>query len=204
MFKEVYSECTCWYCEAIRESHASKTSRLISKISKNSKSSGVASDLDRLHSAADPADPTKSVHISAHNAVKGEHHPDWRTKNYVRDQQLERAYKKACRRAEKEGRAPPARDDYRWGMAYGYPVFIPFYAPYMGDPFITPGFYAANPGCANFMAGAAGNCAMGTCGMVRNVLVYPLPSNILTSCRRLAQLVVQAASPVEERWVDAE
>lgn len=154
MFNDVYSECTCWYCEAIRESHNSGLSRLLN---------GEPTSLARLHASADECDPNKTPHISAHNAVKA--------KSLTADKvaaikagQLEASYQKACRRARKKGRKPPARDDYTYAYAWGYPLYMPYYAPYMGDPCVTTGMYAGNPACMNLSDGAPGNCAAGTCG----------------------------------------
>ncbi len=158
MFKDLYSECTCWYCEAIRESHTSSLSRAFGK------TSAIDDQLSRLHSAN--SNPHNAPHISAHNAIKAD--SDDQAKNRLREmihqQKLERDYKKSCERARKRGRDPPARDEYMYAYAWGYPMYMPYYAPYMGDPCITPGMYASNPACANFTAGAAGNCCAGACG----------------------------------------
>lgn len=51
-----------------------------------------------------------------------------------------------------------------YAMAYGYPMYLPYYAPYIGDPCVTGDLYPANPSCANFAVGAAGNCCQGACG----------------------------------------
>lgn len=162
MFNEVYSECTCWYCESIRESHTPAYSLLI-------KNKAVEQDLDRLHTTATTDDPHKGPHISAHNAIRITNANDGSEqaakKQQVKAHQLERNYQKACKHAEKRGRAPPERDAYvQTYYAYGHPVILPYYAPYMGDPCVTEGMYAANPGCANVALGAAGNCAKGSCG----------------------------------------
>ena len=157
-YNELYSECTCWYCEAIRESHTSSLKRVLGG------NNTIESQLDHLH--AGNTNPNTSPHISAHNAIRA----DKDSKRAIRDAnlkaKLERDYQKACNHARKKGRTPPTRDDYHGSasaMAYGYPIGIPYYAPYMGDP-CTGGFYAANPACANFTPGAAGNCCAGTCG----------------------------------------
>ena len=108
LYGEPYSECTCWYCEAIRESHTSSASRLFNT------NSNQANDM--LHNAEQ--DPRKSVHISAHNAVR----PDDKTyqANATRKaQQLEKEYQKACDRARKKGRKPPRRDDFYYSDAWG-------------------------------------------------------------------------------------
>ncbi|KAL8817101.1 MAG: hypothetical protein Q9191_008211, partial [Dirinaria sp. TL-2023a] len=130
LFNEVYSECTCWYCESIRESHTSTLSRLTTNKS-------LENDLDRLHSTAQSSDPHKGPHISAHNAIKVT--GDDKLKQQNKAYQLERSYQKACKHARKKGRVPPERDAYMSTYAYGYPVMLPYYAPYMGDPCITNG-----------------------------------------------------------------
>lgn len=154
MFDEVYSECTCWYCEAIRESHHSGLGRLFF---------GEPTSLERLHASTEKCDPNKTPHISAHNAVKA--------KSLAMDKiaaikaaRLENSYLKACRRAHKKGRTPPAKDDYTHTYVTAYPMYMVYSAPYMGDPCITDGMYAGNPACMNVSIGAIGNCAAGTCG----------------------------------------
>ena len=166
MFNEVYSECTCWYCESIRESHTSVFSSL------RSGHKDLESDLDRLHSSQkeeNNGNPHNGPHISAHNAIKttnGSTTRDIALANELKKTYaLEASYKKACQRAKKKGRQPPQRDEYMTtAYAYGYAIYVPYYAPYMGDPCISGGMYASNPGCANVTAGAAGNCCSGTCG----------------------------------------
>lgn len=158
-YDELYSECTCWYCEAIRESHTSSVKRAFGGYNT------IESSLDRLH-AGNP-DPKTSPHISAHNAIKAEKDVKGDIREANIKAKLERDYQKACHQAQKKGRSPPTRDEYNgsaYAMAYGYPVYLPYYAPYMGDPCVNSGFYASNPGCANFTPGAVGNCCAGACG----------------------------------------
>jgi len=154
MFDEVYSECTCWYCEAIRESHDSGLSRLFH---------GEPASLARLHASSKICDPNKTPHVSAHNAVKAKSLAADKIA-VIKAAQLETFYQKACRRAQKKGRKPPARDEYMYAYAWGFPLYMPYYAPYMGDPCVTTGMYAGNPACMNLSVGAPGNCAAGTCG----------------------------------------
>ncbi|KAF2207168.1 hypothetical protein CERZMDRAFT_63004 [Cercospora zeae-maydis SCOH1-5] len=149
-----YSECTCWYCEAIRESHTSHASRLFSGSS--------AQAGDRLHDAEQ--DPAKSVHISAHNAVRPSDDAAYATLSEKQARELERHYQKACDRARKKGRIPPKRNDYYWSDAYGHVVYIPAYSPYVGYVPYMPMYYPVTPGCMAVGAGAAGNCCTGTCG----------------------------------------
>jgi Glycine-rich domain-containing protein-like len=161
MFGAVYSECSCWYCEAIRESHANRHTLL--KIGKSHKKNSVSQDLERLR-AAGPSDPQRAPHISAHNAIKTQGNPDIKTAEYVRKQQLERSYQRAAQRAKKEGRfLPPHEATFfypTWGIAYP----VGFYAPFMGDPCINGDIYPTQPDCANLSTGAPGNCCRGSCG----------------------------------------
>ncbi|KAL9131574.1 MAG: hypothetical protein Q9217_000531 [Psora testacea] len=156
LYKELYSECTCWYCEAIRESHTSSLSRLFS-----SDNEQIESHLDQLHSASDQK---FGPHISSHNAIKPETVTDRAKSERAFQYKLECDYRKACQRAQKKGREPPRRDDYMYAYAWGYPMYIPYYAPYMGDPCVTGDMYPANPACASFVPGASGNCCAGSCG----------------------------------------
>ncbi|KAL6714165.1 hypothetical protein ACLMJK_008659 [Lecanora helva] len=155
MFNELYSECTCWYCESIRESHTSSLKRVFGK------NDTIESQLDAMHSAGDPH---SGPHISAHNAIKPATDENRKLREKIMQTKLERDYRKAVSRARRKGREPPARNEYMYAYAYGYPVYMPYYAPYMGDPCTTEGMYAANPSCANFTTGAAGNCCQGACG----------------------------------------
>lgn len=157
---EIYSECTCWYCEAIRESHNSKS--LIS----SSSTSSAKSKSSRLHNNPNvSADPEKNPHISAHNAVKSASISGDRIRAAQRGKLLS-DYQRACKRAQKQGRSPPSKSDYTYGYVWGYPMFVPTYLPYAGDPGITTGggMYAGNPSCMNTSAGMVGNCCQGTCG----------------------------------------
>lgn len=159
MYNQLYSECTCWYCEAIRESHTSSVKRVFGG------NKAIESQIDRLHAGS--KDPNTSPHISAHNAIKADKDGSRGIRDTYMRAKLERDYQKACNHTRKKGRTPPARDRYNgsdFAMAYGYPMYMPYYAPYMGDPCVNSGLYVANPGCANFTAGAVGNCCAGACG----------------------------------------
>ncbi|KAK4621218.1 hypothetical protein CLAFUW4_06671 [Fulvia fulva] len=154
MTGQPYSECTCWYCEAVRESHTSSASRLFST------SSASANDL--LHDV--DQDPARSVHISAHNAVRPTDDANYDLSSKKKAEALEKAYQKACDRALKKGKNPPKRDDYYYSDAWGYPVYIPAYSPYVGFVPYAPMYYPVTPGCMAVGAGSAGNCCAGTCG----------------------------------------
>ncbi len=111
--------------------------------------------------------PTPVTHIqpltSAHNAIKPTA-PRSTTDANIKAIELERNYNKSRRQALKKGREPPARSEYMMYYGYGYPMYMPYYAPYMGDPGVTQANYAGNPACANFTPGAVGNCCAGACG----------------------------------------
>ena len=101
-----YSECTCWYCESVREQNTSTASRIFS-----SKGKQTVHDTEQ--------DPKKSVHISAHNAVRPTDDPEYTAEAQAQADKLEAAYQKACERAKKKGTKPPGRNDYYWSTAYG-------------------------------------------------------------------------------------
>ena len=188
----VYSECTCWYCEAIR------TPDLYDRVITVGSASRARDAADSLHDRPDiSSDPNKNPHISAHNAVRPTslYAPTDRLGS-VHYLQLKSNYQKAARRAEKRVRQRSgskssistftsgkekekgrertlAADPYYMPYAYGYPIFVPYYAPYMADPCINSDVYASNPGCMNMTAGAAGNCCSGTCGMFLPSLFLP-------------------------------
>ncbi|KAI2688966.1 hypothetical protein LCP963914a_2055 [Penicillium roqueforti] len=165
---EIYSECTCWYCEATRTPDLYGrwiTARSVSRAQ-------AAADL--LHDSPDiSSDPNKNPHISSHNAVRPTnmyHRAEW-TKS-VQHLRLQSNYEKAARRAEKRRKRSGSKssnqqgDAYAYYMpyAYGYPIMVPYYGPYMMDPSINCDSYACNPACMNVTVGAAGNCCSGTCG----------------------------------------
>ncbi|CAG7921369.1 unnamed protein product [Penicillium olsonii] len=164
----IYSECTCWYCEATR------TPDLYDRLIAVGSVSRARDAADQLHSRPDiSSDPNKNPHISAHNAVRPAslYAPKTRaqTLQFLR---LQSNHQKAVRRAEKRGRArsgskssdrAPVADPYYMPYAYGFPIMVPYYAPYMADPCINSDMYACNPSCMNITVGAAGNCCAGTC-----------------------------------------
>jgi len=155
---DVYSECTCWYCEAIRESHNNQF------IITSSETSAAKSKALGLHDRKDiDSNPQKNPHISAHNAVKTTSSAGARIA--ARQQyKLERDYERAVKRARSSGKTPPTRDAYAYSYVWGYPMYMPLYYPYCADPCISGGMYACNPAGINTGLGAAGNCAAGSCG----------------------------------------
>ncbi|KAL9115949.1 MAG: hypothetical protein Q9227_000317 [Pyrenula ochraceoflavens] len=158
---DVYSSCTCWYCEAIRESHNSK-----SLIKSSETRTARSRALNLYHDPNISSDPEKNPHISAHNAVRAESLAGDRIRAMQRGKLLQ-DYERATKRAKKEGKEPPNRTDYTYGYVWGYPMFVPYYAPYGVDPCVSAGsagMYASNPSCMNTTAGMVGNCCAGTCG----------------------------------------
>ncbi|KAF1817515.1 hypothetical protein P152DRAFT_427420 [Eremomyces bilateralis CBS 781.70] len=159
LYEEPYSECTCWYCEAVRESHSSLLDRVFKP--------GKHAALDNLHDAnGDPtvaSNPLLSPHISAHNAVRTEN-TDVATR--VEHARIEANYNKACRRAKKKGHKEPERVTYYAAYAWGYPVYMPIYYPYAVDPAYagSGAVYPADPAYVATGAGNYGACAAGTCG----------------------------------------
>ena len=167
---EAYSECTCWYCEAIREAH---TYRIFS-------SSARDKQLALFDQPNISSDPNKNPHISAHNSVKGES----LAADLIAIHQLKKLdldYKRAVKRAEKAGKTPPSRDAYSsryvWGTsllwlhhrlliestltiyAIGYPMYLPMQLyPYGGAAFISGSMYPNNPCSMSTGIGAAGKC----------------------------------------------
>ncbi|KKY26810.1 hypothetical protein UCDDS831_g01089 [Diplodia seriata] len=103
LFGEPYSECTCWYCEAIRESHTTPLSRLFRTTNHSASASLHEADADH------PSDPHSGPHISSHNSVRTNNSYAW---SASRRSHLEKAFAAAVRRAKKEGREPPVREEY--------------------------------------------------------------------------------------------
>ena len=175
---ELYSECTCWYCEATRESFLYPTLSIPSSATKRARTLA-----ESLHD--DPrisSEPDKNPHISAHNAVRvttatgalDSRNADFKAMRLR--QMWDKAHRRHIKRQQKQGRNGSksanqnknnnnnqAVDPY-YPMIYGYPFFMPYYAPYMADPWIYSGAYACNPSCMSVVAGSYGNCAAGTCG----------------------------------------
>ena len=187
----IYSECTCWYCEATR------TPDIYDRVFNIGSASRARDNADSLHDRGDiSSDPDKNPHISAHNAVRPttKSSMDFHKRDLHRIR-LIRNYEKSVRRAEKRGRQ---RSDSKSNqdraatdqMAYmpfvwGYPIYVPYYGPYMCDPGINSDSYACNPSCMNVSPGAAGNCCSGTCGGGKNShsLSLLLHDLVLNSCR---------------------
>ncbi len=166
-YGEVYSECTCWYCEAIRASHVSAVSGLFgARQTKHEKIS------DAFHSSkANLCLPDQSAHISTHNAIPeapesaydprtARRHKVEERQRLAMEKQLNDAYEKACKRAIKKGRQPPQKKEFR-EKHYGFEHASAYpYRNYYATPFMYPyGLYYMPP-----VIGGYGSCAAGTCG----------------------------------------
>lgn len=164
-YTEVYSECTCWYCETVRSANTGTVSRILG-VSNQEKAAHLFHESGR----ANLCPPDKSAHISAHNAVRAVGgaegaNPRDTVNQYLRERrqrQLEANYEKACRRAQKKGRSLPPREEYysHWGYQYY------MYSPFMYPLYFTPGlYYGWDPGYgAAGVPGGWASCAAGSCG----------------------------------------
>ncbi|KAF2401195.1 hypothetical protein EJ06DRAFT_381341 [Trichodelitschia bisporula] len=93
-YGEPYSECLCWYCEAVRESTHRRDNDPV---------------LRRIHSADLPRDGHRAPHLSAHSSVT-----DLSFKSSERQSQrdqLQEAYEKAVTRARKNNWREPDQGD---------------------------------------------------------------------------------------------
>lgn len=157
LYGSPYSECTCWYCEAVRERHSTFMSRLLNT-PQNKASRSIATD-------DSPVLSDKFPHVSAHNAIR----PTDSNKRYDiearrRAKEIDEEWMKACGRAKKNGGSPPKFDDYYHSETWGYPVYIPAYSPFNGDMPYHAAYYPTTPGCMVIAQGAVRNCIKGTCG----------------------------------------
>ncbi|OAA43412.1 alpha-ketoglutarate-dependent sulfonate dioxygenase [Beauveria brongniartii RCEF 3172] len=152
-FGQVYSECTCWYCETVRSSLVSSIGSLF-----KTKDHKVSEDF-HTSGAAKLCPPDNSAHISAHNAVCFAEiaSATEQARRARHSQQVEDEYQKARKRAGKRGRELPPKDEYY--NHWGYPYYA--YGPWMYPTWFTGGMYYGADPCS---VGASGTCAAGTCG----------------------------------------
>ncbi|KAK2775485.1 hypothetical protein FQN53_003115 [Emmonsiellopsis sp. PD_33] len=163
---KIYSECNCWYCEAIRESHNN------SSLFKSSATTQAQKSADLLHDSPEiNPDPEKNPHISAHNAVRTQN-PLGPPAARIKATRLQVLHQKAIRRMSKRSvraggeKGKGNNNDVYAGapMVWGFPIMMPMYMPYGVDPCIHTELYAGNPSCVNMLMGGVGNCVAGTCG----------------------------------------
>ncbi|KZL63249.1 alpha-ketoglutarate-dependent sulfonate dioxygenase, partial [Colletotrichum incanum] len=155
-FGEVYSECTCWYCEATRTNSTMNSSAVFGRTK-------AQKAIDNFNSSAAAAcNPSSSAHVSAHNAC---HTDESSSLNKSRAFQrtvwasrLDDGYERAVKRAAKRGKKLPPKEDFynHWGSVYFR------YSPVSGPAYLTTDLYVAgDPGILN---GAWADCAQGLCG----------------------------------------
>jgi Glycine-rich domain-containing protein-like len=155
---QIYSECTCWYCEAVREAHNNRS------LFSSSETSVAKSLALKLHDTKDiSGDPERSPHISAHNAVRAQSLTSSKVAAKLQ-RKLDSDYRRAVYRAKSAGKTPPTRDNYAMAYVWGSYMCVPTYAPYASDPCMTGSMYSSNPSCMNASPNAPGNCVSGSCG----------------------------------------
>ncbi len=142
-FGELYSECTCWYCEAVRESHTSSLDSFFRPKKHQA--------LEVLQVQSFQSDPEKSPHVSTHNVVR-DRNVTAAAKKRALTAALLIHYNHAAERAKKKDRREPPKME---GLAC--PTFIDEGNP-KRDVFVT------DPHTVDSTAGVAGNCAAGSCG----------------------------------------
>lgn len=155
---QIYAECTCWYCEAIRESHNNQ-----SLFSSQPTTMAKLRALELYDRENVLGDPRRSVHISAHNAVQEQSAEGAKIASRQRKKLLA-DYNRACYKATSAGKQPHGEDDFAVESVWGCPMYIPQSAPFAADPCISGSMYPCNPVCMNTAEGASGNCVAGACG----------------------------------------
>ncbi|KAI9932385.1 hypothetical protein AWENTII_010744 [Aspergillus wentii] len=159
---KVYSECTCWYCEAVRESQ----NRLSSLTSLSSALSGRSNASVMSNSNINGGNP----HISSHNAVRAQGQAAPRASE-AKTEELKKNWEKVRRRNEKS--AGKKRHSFTQDSGHdvdissqtsiwGVPCDLPQHGPHMRDPGVHEDIYPSDPLCMNVALGAAGNCVAGT------------------------------------------
>ncbi|KAI1752641.1 hypothetical protein F4782DRAFT_540027 [Xylaria castorea] len=162
LYGEVYSECTCWYCESVRTSHVSSIANRL-PIFKSEKDK--APDIFYESGRAALCPPDNSAHISAHNSVRVADNDSRRSRiqkqlQLRHQKRLEENYEKARKRAKRNGRELPPRDDYYY-YYWGAPYLL--YGPYVYPAYyVCPIYYDTTTVAAG--SGYYGACAAGTCG----------------------------------------
>ncbi|KAL1958396.1 hypothetical protein VTO42DRAFT_4497 [Malbranchea cinnamomea] len=176
---QIYSECICWYCEAVRETHnyGGLFTRSATAVARQS--------AIQPHNRADiSSDPNKSPHISAHNSVHVIGDSAFIDARQTKVEALKSRYEAVRRRIQnrkREGTLGSGVGNWQdasqanqssnsshmplYALAYGVPLLtLPFLLPYAPDPAITNELYPCDPICVTRTPGAAGNCVAGTCG----------------------------------------
>ncbi|KAK1973966.1 hypothetical protein LZ30DRAFT_741943 [Colletotrichum cereale] len=156
-FGEVYSECTCWYCEVLRVNSVMNSTSVFGK-TKEQKT------IDSFNSspAAAACDPSSSAHVSAHNACHADaSSPLNKARSFQRAvwaSRLDDGYERAAKRAAKRGKKLPPKEEFysHWGKTYFQ------YAPVSSPAYFTKDIYVA--GDPSVLNGSWASCAQGVAG----------------------------------------
>ncbi|KAI1816891.1 hypothetical protein GGS20DRAFT_583087 [Poronia punctata] len=128
-YGEVYSECTCWYCESVRTSYVTNNSLAGKFPMFKSGKQKVSDKFYETQAASCP--PSNSAHISAHNSVKVTPPRRLQMLAVYHKSRLEDSWEKAKKRAAKKGLdLPRGEDSYNyWGTKnlLSYPYTAPKY-----------------------------------------------------------------------------
>ncbi|KAE8146186.1 hypothetical protein BDV25DRAFT_143950 [Aspergillus avenaceus] len=200
---EIYSECTCWYCEAIRAPDL-RNGPFVSTATFRAREAAA-----ELHSRPDISPhPDKNPHISAHSAVPAEtsilhHRSDPRRVMYLKhrsnyEKARRRAEKRDSKKGEKKRSRSPEDRNYAYAMAWGYPIYVPYYAPYTCDPSVHSNAYVTDPNCMSLATAALAGHA--------RVLaeVAPAAAEDLEAAEGVEAVVEGAEVAVEEEGVEGE
>lgn len=148
-FGEPYSECTCWYCEAIRASHSSSLDRVLKPKTRQA--------AEYLRKGSFPSDPEQAPHVSLHNAVQDRNYRVV-VRRRIQTVQLQRDHKKALARASKRRSANGHQSEADLkALEFGLPECEMSRCDHAGD------VYGSSLYLIDSTFGAHGNCANGSC-----------------------------------------
>ncbi|KAK1569831.1 uncharacterized protein LY79DRAFT_674384 [Colletotrichum navitas] len=156
-FGEVYSECTCWYCEALRVNSVINSTSIFGRTKEQK-----AIDSFNMSPAAAACDSSSSAHVSAHNACHADaSSPLNRARGFQRAawaSRLDDGYERAVKRAAKRGKKLPPKEEFynHWGKTYFQ------YAPVSSPAYFTKDIYVA--GDPSVLNGSWASCAQGVVG----------------------------------------
>ena len=205
----IYSECTCWYCEAVRAPDLYTGPAFLRSSAVTTARENVATLHDR---APMSSDPDRNPHISTHNAIATS--TDKIHKRDVRLVQLHNNFEKACRRMSKRKSSisgPSSSDQQKKMMSmdaekgkvrdssrnndgaypayymgtpliWGYPLFLPGYAPFMCDPGVNNDAYPGCPACSSGATSGVGSCVAGTCAGAAGIGACSSGGGALAAC----------------------
>lgn len=158
-----YSECTCWYCEAVRESLVPSLSSLTSI---SSTLAGRTTSASSSSVSTDAQGANTKPHISSHNAVHALGQASPRASEIKADQlrkSWERARKRKQRASRKLSQEPASQGAEIPSQVRIWDVLCdaPQHGSYMHNPGIHGDVYPFDPLYMNVAPGAPGNCVAG-------------------------------------------